>query len=998
MRVILSLFFQKRRDSVEKIKKYRGEIPYFIQENCKDILIYICSSYRNLEDYYPVLKDISSIPIYVLESKEEEESITQRYEVFEFFKNKKKAILLLTIDMFLKKYEEIGIYQRFQVGKEYSLSNIVNELEKYHYHRNYLLEKKGEYSVRGDILDIFPYTSSFPIRIEFFGEEVERISYFNIEDQKSFEILKEYKLYIDNNKSKENLLLFLGLDSKKYRIFFENIELLSYKVEEMTLLEEKEEIREYYRKEFEKLCITGMEVQLLQFHHQDLENFRKKEELEKIQKRKKIIIKSLEMEKYKEIYSDTVSLYQKYPYFEGYENESELVLTDRELKGIRVKRKGEKQKKLKISHPTQIQEGEYIIHENYGVGLYLGMEVIDEKEYLKIKYADEDKLFVPLEGIHKIEKYVHIPGVIPEIYHLGRKGFQRKRLKLQEEILEFAKEIIEIQAKRKSTQGFQYSPDTVWQEDFEESFPYTETTAQKKAIQDVKQDMESGRVMDRLICGDVGYGKTEIAIRATFKAIMDQKQVVILAPTTVLAEQHYHRFQERFLNYPIEIVVLSRMKTAKEQKQILERMKNGTVDLIIGTSRLLSNDIEFKDLGLLIIDEEQKFGVKAKEKFKKIRGNLNILAMTATPIPRTLNLSLLGIRDLSMVDVPPEGRKTVKTFFIEKKEDGIIKAILQELAREGQVFYIFNSVKKIEDKVKELEKMLPSYVKVDCIHGKMSGKELKYKIEQFENMQIDVLVSTTIIENGIDIENANTMIIEGMEKLGLSQIYQLRGRIGRGRRQSYCYCLISDYKSKKAEKREKSLMELGERSGLDLSMEDMKIRGAGEILGEKQHGLIETLGYNFYIKMLEEEISKLKGEKLIENENKISLSLNFPKYIPDFYIHKEEKIVIYKRALALQNMDEIIELEAEILDRFGKFPVEVEGFFQYLKIQFFCRNLGICELIQKNEEYWIRFEEEKVNIDKIIALFIQQKIDYIQKTKEVVFHGNLFQFFEIYQN
>lgn len=982
---------------MDKIQKYRGEIPYFIQENCKDILIYICSSYRNLEDYYSVLKDISSLPMYMLERKETEESISQRYELFEFFKKKKKAILLLTLDMFLTKYKEIGSYQIFTVGKEYSITKLVEHLEQQEYTRNYLLEKKGEYSIRGDILDIYPYTDSSPIRIEFFGEEIERISYFDIENQKSFHLLKEYKMYTDNNKIEKSLIPFLNLEKKNYSLFFENIELLSYKLEEMILLEENEREKQKYRKEFENLYENGIELEILQFQYQDLERFKKKEELEAISKSKKIILKSLEIEKYQEIYSNVISKYDKYPYFEGYENEKELVLTDRELKGIRVKREIEKKKKLKISSPEQIQEGEYIIHENYGVGLYLGMEIIDGKDYLRIQYADEDKLFVPLEGIQKIEKYVHVPGIIPEIYHLGTRGFSKKREKLQEDILKFAKEILEIQAKRKSIGGFQYSPDTVWQEEFESSFPYTETSAQKKAIQDVKQDMEMGKIMDRLICGDVGYGKTEIAIRATFKAIMDHKQVVLLAPTTVLAEQHYHRFQERFLNYPIEIAVLSRMKTPKEQKEILEKIKNGSIDLVIGTSRLLSDDLEFKDLGFLIIDEEQKFGVKAKEKFKKIRGNLNILAMTATPIPRTLNLSLLGIRDLSIVDTPPDGRKTIKTFFIEKKEENIVKAILKELAREGQVFYVFNSVKRIEEKVKELEKILPSYVKIDYIHGKMSGKELKYKIEQFENMQIDVLVSTTIIENGIDIENANTMIIEGMEKLGLSQIYQLRGRIGRGRRQSYCYCIISEYKSKKAEEREKSLIELGQGSGLDLSMEDMRIRGAGEILGEKQHGAIETLGYHFYMKMLEEEIAKLKGEKIEETERKLYISLPFAKYIPDFYIQKEEKIVIYKRALSLQTMEEILEFEKEILDRFGKFPQEVIGFFQYLKIQYYCKKFGIYELIETDFKYWIRFEENKVDIDRIVELFSQQKIDYSQRSKQVVFEGNIFNFFEMYK-
>ncbi len=520
----------------------------------------------------------------------------------------------------------------------------------------------------------------------------------------------------------------------------------------------------------------------------------------------------------------------------------------------------------------------------------------------------------------------------------------------------FAKEIIEIQAKRAAGNGFIYSPDTVWQEEFEEAFPYVETPTQLKAIEDVKKDMETGKIMDRLVCGDVGYGKTEVAIRAAFKAIMDQKQVALLVPTTVLAEQHYERFRERFLNYPVNIEILSRVQTKSEQNKSLDNIKRGLTDLVIGTHRLLSDDISFYDLGLLIIDEEQKFGVKAKEKLKKIKGNINILTLTATPIPRTLNLSLLGIRDLSIINTPPEGRQQIKTEYIENDKNKIKEVIMNELAREGQVFYVYNRVKNIENKTKEIKELLPSYVSVEYIHGQMSARDIKKTIINFENGNIDVLISTIIIENGIDIENANTMIIEGVEKLGLAQVYQLRGRIGRSNKQSYCYLLINENKSKKAEKREESIKKFDMSSGLELSLEDIKIRGVGEILGEKQHGAVETFGYNLYMKMLTEEINKIKGleEPKVEMEE-ISIKLNFPKFIPDFYIEKDEKIKIYKRALGITRLEELNKLYFEIIDRFGKMPKEAKGFFNFLEIKNKCRDLGINEVFEKDKKLYISF-------------------------------------------
>ena len=561
----------------------------------------------------------------------------------------------------------------------------------------------------------------------------------------------------------------------------------------------------------------------------------------------------------------------------------------------------------------------------------------------------------------------------------------------------FAKEIIEIQAKRAFEKGYAFSHDTVWQEEFEESFPYKETASQMKAIEDVKRDMESDRIMDRVICGDVGYGKTEIALRAAFKASIDGKQVVVMVPTTVLAQQHYERFTERFKNYPVNIEILSRLKSEKEQKEVLNKIAAGTVDIVIGTHRILSSDVKFKDLGLVVIDEEQKFGVKAKEQLKKLKNKIDMITLTATPIPRTLNLSLLGIRDLSVIDTPPEGRKPIETVFIEKDDKKIKEIIMSEIAREGQVFYIFNSVKNIEKKTNELRKILPSYLKLDYIHGQMLPKEIKNKIKDFENGDIDMLVSTTIVENGIDIENANTMIIDGVEKLGLSQIYQLRGRIGRGRRKGYCYLLTKEYQTKKAKEREESIKNLGDSGGgFQLSLEDMRIRGAGEILGDRQHGALETFGYNLYIKMLNEEIQRIKGNAP-EEEMEMEIKINMPAFIPDEYIEKDEKIVIYRRAAELKTQEELKELENEVRDRFGNPPREVINLFYYIRIKLKAKEFGISVIRQEEEGFFIRFLSEKVNIEKISQMMKMGNLKYLSKEEGVFYKGNIDRFFNEYE-
>lgn len=981
--------------------EYRGKIPFLLKE-LKGNILYLCSSNKNIEDYYDVLEDIYGGKLLKLESSQIKEELEKdNYDLLEILKSGDKFIILISLDAVLRDYFLEGKRFCIEIGKNIDAKTLEEELEKNGYTRNYMVEDRNQFSIRGDIFDIFPKNSEYPVRIEFsFGDEIERVTYFDIETQKSIEKKSSIDMYINsNNEERKTLFSLLGkLDN--IRIFMENRELLEYKLGE--ILKDVGEAEVELRERFQELVNVAEQVEITKFEYDELHSFEDVEYIKKLgtDPRLKIKIVSEEEKRYREIFQGENFEFERYPLFEGYRDGDTLVLTDRELKGVRVKRERRDRGFQRYKNVSEIQEGDYIIHENYGVGIYLGVEIIDGHDYLKIKYADEDKLFVPIEGIGKIGKYISYSGEIPEIYKLGRKGFRKKREKITEELIQFAKEIVEIQAKRELEAGYIFAPDTLWQEEFEEGFPYRETTSQLKAIEDVKRDMESPRVMDRVVCGDVGFGKTEVAIRAAFKAAIEGKQVVVMVPTTILAQQHYERFTERMKNYPITIELLSRLSSLKEQKTTLDNILSGAVDIVIGTHRILSEDVKFKDLGLVIIDEEQKFGVKAKEHLKRLRNKIDMLTLTATPIPRTLNLALLGIRDLSVIDTPPEGRKPIETIFLEGTDKNIRDAIMREIAREGQVFYIFNSVKGIEKKVYELKGILPEYLKIGFVHGKMLPKEIKERIKEFENGEIDVLLATTIIENGIDIENANTMIIDRADKLGLSQIYQLRGRVGRGNRQSYCYLLTKEYQSKKAKDREESIKMLEETGGggLQLSMEDMRIRGAGEILGEKQHGALETFGYTLYMKMLQEEIEKIKGE-FEEDLEDIEIKVNYPAFIPESYIEKSEKIKIYRRVADIKRESELQEIKDELIDRFGKMPIEAQGFFKYIALKFRARKLGVKRAIEikgKNESD-IKFHNDKMNFEKLLDLIQKEIIRYQKKEDIIEYDGTIEEFLNVYE-
>lgn len=547
-----------------------------------------------------------------------------------------------------------------------------------------------------------------------------------------------------------------------------------------------------------------------------------------------------------------------------------VVLSEKDIFKERKAKKPKKKSQYsgqKINSLSEISVGDYVVHEKYGLGIYRGMEKIESdgitKDYINIEYKDASNLFVPASQLELIQKYSNLSARKPKLNKLGGTEWEKTKSRVRSQVQIAAQDLVKLYAERQAKEGYAYGKDTVWQKEFEELFPYEETEDQLSAIEDTKRDMESHRIMDRLICGDVGYGKTEVAIRAAFKAVMDSKQVVYLVPTTILAQQHYNSFKERMEHYPVEIAMLSRFCTPKEQKRIFDGLKNGTIDIVIGTHKVLSKNIKYKNLGLLIIDEEQRFGVKQKEKIKQLKKDVDVLALSATPIPRTLHMSLAGIRDMSVLEVPPVDRRAIQTYVMEYNEELVREAIERELGRGGQVYYVYNRVNNIDEVAAGLQRLLPNAT-VEYAHGQMGERQLETIMSGFINKEIDVLVSTTIIETGLDIPNVNTMIIQDAQLFGLSQLYQLRGRVGRSNRTAYAFLMYrrNSILKEEAEKRLKAIREFTDLgSGFKIAMRDLEIRGAGNLLGAEQSGHMESVGYDLYCKMLNEAVLTMKGEQ-----------------------------------------------------------------------------------------------------------------------------------------
>ena len=645
-----------------------------------------------------------------------------------------------------------------------------------------------------------------------------------------------------------------------------------------------------------------------------------------------------------------------------------------------------KKRKKKFAEGTKIQNfdelniGDYVVHESHGVGIYRGIEKIEAehvvKDYIKIEYKDGGNLYVLATGLDVIQKYASADAKKPKINKLGTAEWSKTRAKVKTATEGIAKDLVELYASRTQRNGFHYGKDTVWQREFEELFPYEETEDQLSAIEATKADMESDKIMDRLICGDVGFGKTEIAIRAAFKAVQENKQVVFLVPTTILAQQHYNTLVQRMKDFPVRIDMLSRFRTSAQQKQTLSDLKKGMVDIVIGTHRVLSKDVEFKDLGLLVIDEEQRFGVTHKEKIKKLKESVDVLTLTATPIPRTLHMSLIGVRDMSILEEAPEDRLPIQTYVLEYNEEMVREAIVRELSRQGQVYYVYNRINNIADVTAKIQALVPE-ANVAYAHGQMNERELEQIMYDFINKEIDVLVSTTIIETGLDISNVNTMIIHDSDRMGLSQLYQLRGRIGRSNRTAYAFLM---YKKDKllqeiAEKRLNAIREFTDLgSGYKIAMRDLEIRGAGNILGESQHGHMQAVGYDLYCKMLNEAVSTLKGIPIAEGFI-TTVDLDVDAFVPTTYIVNEvQKLDIYKRIAAIENQSECDDMKEELLDRFGTIPEPADNLLRIAIVRASAHKLGMTDVKgRRGEITFLLKPDASINVSAIPDLLSSVK-------------------------
>ena len=1023
------------------------------------------------QTYFFPKKEITSYD-YVAQSKEiEYKRIDVLNKMYLAKQQKEPIIIVTTIEAVMQKMvAKDTLYQNvidFEVGKTYLLDEIKEKLVGLGYERSDLIENKGQFSIRGGIVDV-GLSEKIGVRIEFWGDEVDSIRFFQISSQRSTEMLKEITIFpahelivqelseaVKNIQEKypeeiEDIELIKNGDyiskiNKYFNEFYENqASFLDYMSDEyLLLLDENSKINQRKTNIIEdnnKLIESLVEKE--KFVPEAIENISKfeynfeekqiiyLEQNDSIKNIQKYYFETREINFYNlqlDLLLADIVTYQKnkkkvvllagneisakklcdilkenqinYKYEQEAENvkPGEIIVTiggfssgfenyDLNLIVVSlqnnfeepVKRKKKLSSTFKDSEKivfADLKPGDIVVHQTHGIGQFIGVNTITAdgvtKDYIKIKYRNDDILYVPTNSLDSVRKYIGGgDNSSPRLNKLGGKEWSATTSKVKKNLEAVAKDLIELYAKRQKIKGFSFSPDTPWQKQFEDSFPYTETDDQLRCIQDVKKDMEKPQPMDRLLCGDVGYGKTEVAIRAAFKAVMDQKQVAYLVPTTILANQQYEEFKTRMQEFAINVELLNRFKTKKEQDEIIKKLKLGEVDVVVGTHRLLSEDVNFKDLGLLIIDEEHRFGVKDKEKIKKLRTNIDVLTMTATPIPRTLHMSIVGVRDMSVIYEPPHNRKPVQTYVLEYDQEVITEAITKEIERGGQVFYLFNQVEGIEKKANEISMLVPE-AKVGFAHGKMSGRELEEIMESFINHEINVLVCTTILESGIDIPNANTIIVENADRLGLAQLYQIRGRVGRSDKQAYAYVTYKRDKllSEVADKRLKAIKEFTEfGSGFKIAMRDLEIRGAGSMLGEMQHGHMEQVGYDTYCKLLDEVIKEMQGIEVVEEQD-VQIDLAVSSYIPDNFIeNSSQKIEIYQNIALCRTEEELQNVIDEVIDRYGRLPKELENLIDIARIKQLARKANILKIAQRENGIVFYFVKEKIKPEMVNTL------------------------------
>ena len=1031
----------------------------------------------------------------------------ERIKVIKEILNDKKKIIVTSIDSLTSLYTPKDLFLDYsfnlKVDDEIDFKDFTRKLMECGYERVEAVEGKGEFSLRGGILDVYSPTATYPCRIELFGDTIDSIRIFNTESQRSIEKVENVEIFpakeiilndealdkgynkiknefeeIKNkaNKKDERVkklekIINSNLESLKEKAsfetidsylpyfyegtnsFFDYVENYSFIIDDIKKTEGKlDSIYFEFKENYEaflvrgdilptqnRLLITKEEIILkledakvitfdtfegsssilspidkYSINQITLNNYQGQLDLliDDIKDKKKRGYKTLILSgtrtrgerlvhtlrdrgiesSYKEDIKSiengevVITFGNLLKGFE-YKELKICVISDKDVFGAakrKLKKKVSKQKGVsKIKSFAELKLGDYVVHANHGVGVYKGIKQIEvgghTRDYLDIVYDKGDKLYVPVEQLDLVQKYIGSEGKAPKVNKLGGSEWSKAKAKVKTSINEIAKDLVKLYATRSTIKGFKFSKDTEWQKQFEDEFPFEETPDQLTSLEEIKKDMESDKPMDRLLCGDVGYGKTEVAVRAAFKAVMDGKQVAFLVPTTILAEQHYKNMIKRFSDFPVKIDMISRFKSAKEQKATLQATKEGNVDILIGTHRIVSKDIVFKDLGLLIIDEEQRFGVKQKEKIKDLKKNVDVLTLSATPIPRTLHMSLTGARDISVIETPPEERHPIQTYVVEQNDQLTRDAILREVNRGGQVYYVHNRVETIEAVAKSLRELVPECT-VGIIHGKMTEKQLETEMVTFMKREYDILVCTTIIETGIDISNVNTMIINDSDKMGLSQLYQLRGRVGRSNRIAYAYFMYTKDKmlTEVAEKRLKALKDFTELgSGFKIAMRDLEIRGAGNMMGSSQHGHMATIGYDLYCRMLEDTVKIIKGE-IEEEPIETTVEIKIDAYIPGTYIEDEiQKIEIYKKIAAIENKDDYMEIKAELEDRYSEVPDSVFNLMDIAYIKSKAKMLQIEEVKEFDKEIRFNFAKNSKHINRVYKYLLNNYKDRV---------------------
>lgn len=1024
---------------------------------------------------YPFLVDDSPMVEFLMSSQEK---IISRVEALRFLTDpSKKGILVCNIAASRLILPSPNVFKdsivKISVGEEYDQHAFIHQLKEIGYRKVTQVQTQGEFSIRGDILDIFEISQLEPCRIEFFGDEIDGIRSFEVETQLSKEnkteltifpasdillrendyqrgqsalekqisktlspILKSYLEEILSSFHKKQIhsdsrkFLSLCYDKtwtvfdyieKDTPIFFDDYqklmnqyevferELAQYFTEELqngkafSEMQYFADTEQIYKKQSPVTFFSNLQKglgnlkfdKIYQFNQYPMQEFFNqfsflKEEIERYKKMNYTIIlqssnsmgsKALEdmLEEYQikldsrdksSICKESVNLIEgNLRHGFHFVDEKILLITEHEIFQKKLKRRFRRQhvsNAERLKDYNELEKGDYVVHHIHGIGQYLGIETIEIKgihrDYVSVQYQNGDQISIPVEQIHLLSKYVSSDGKEPKLNKLNDGHFKKAKQKVKNQVEDIADDLIKLYSERSQLKGFAFSADDEGQDAFDDAFPYVETDDQLRSIEEIKRDMQNSQPMDRLLVGDVGFGKTEVAMRAAFKAVNDHKQVVVLVPTTVLAQQHYTNFKERFQNFAVNIDVLSRFRSKKEQAETLEKLKNGQVDILIGTHRVLSKDVVFADLGLMIIDEEQRFGVKHKEALKELKKQVDVLTLTATPIPRTLHMSMLGIRDLSVIETPPTNRYPVQTYVLEKNDSVIRDAVLREMERGGQVYYLYNKVDTIDQKISELQELIPE-ASIGYVHGQMSEIQLENTLLDFIEGQYDILVTTTIIETGVDIPNANTLFIENADHMGLSTLYQLRGRVGRSNRIAYAYLMYRPEKSisEVSEKRLeaiKGFTELG--SGFKIAMRDLSIRGAGNLLGKSQSGFIDSVGFELYSQLLEEAIAKRNGNANANTRTKgnAELILQIDAYLPDTYISDQRhKIEIYKKIRQIDNRVNYEELQEELLDRFGEYPDVVAYLLEIGLVKSYLDKIFVQRVERKDNKITVQFEK-----------------------------------------